>query len=75
MEAVIGDALSALLAADYPPDRLTIVAIDDRSTDNTGLIVDAFAGGIASPVGLITFVLASGLAFGALTSRPLRHAA
>jgi len=41
----------------------------------SSLIVDAFAGGIASPVGLITFVLASGLAFGALTSRPLRHAA
>jgi len=41
----------------------------------SSLLVDAFAGGIASPVGVITFVLASGLAFGALTSRPLRHAA
>ncbi|HEY8131253.1 MAG TPA: hypothetical protein VII12_05130 [Thermoanaerobaculia bacterium] len=40
----------------------------------SSLIVDAFAGGIASPVGLITFVLASGLAFGAITSGPLRRA-
>jgi cellulose synthase/poly-beta-1,6-N-acetylglucosamine synthase-like glycosyltransferase len=42
-EAVIGDALSALLASDYPSDRLTIVPINDRSTDNTALIVDTFA--------------------------------
>jgi cellulose synthase/poly-beta-1,6-N-acetylglucosamine synthase-like glycosyltransferase len=42
-EAVIGDALSALLATDYPAERLTIVPIDDRSTDNTAFIVDAFA--------------------------------
>lgn len=42
-EAVIGDALSALLAADYPADRLTIVPINDKSTDATGAIVDAFA--------------------------------
>jgi hypothetical protein len=40
----------------------------------SSLIVDAFAGGIASPVGLITFVLASGLGFGAITSGPLRRA-
>src|SRR5712691_2434296 len=33
----------------------------------SSLIVDTFAGGIASPVGVITFVLASGLAFGAFT--------
>jgi hypothetical protein len=40
----------------------------------SSLIVDAFASGIASPVGVITFVLASGLAFGAFTSGPLRRA-
>ncbi len=40
----------------------------------SSLIVDTFAGGIASPVGVITFVLASGLAFGAFTSGPLRRA-
>ena len=42
-EAVIGDALDALLTADYPADRLTIVPIDDKSTDGTGAIIDVFA--------------------------------
>ena len=40
----------------------------------SSLLVEV-VGGIRSPVGLITFVIASGLAFGAFTSRPLlaRH--
>jgi len=42
-EAVIGDALRALLAVDYPEDRITIVPINDKSTDRTAAIVDAFA--------------------------------
>jgi cellulose synthase/poly-beta-1,6-N-acetylglucosamine synthase-like glycosyltransferase len=40
--AVIAQTLSALLQADYPPDRLTIVPIDDASTDDSGSIIDEF---------------------------------
>ena len=43
-EKVIGHMLDALLAADYPRDRLTIIPIDDRSTDRTGAILDDYAG-------------------------------
>jgi hypothetical protein len=35
------------------------------------LLVDAVLGGIASPAGLITFVVMSGIVFGAVTSWPL----
>ena len=42
-QAVIGSSLEALLAADYPPDRLTILPLNDRSADATGDIVDAYA--------------------------------
>ena len=42
-EAVIGSSLEALLAADYPSDRLTIVPLDDRSTDRTADIIGAYA--------------------------------
>lgn len=38
-EAVIGGCLEALAAVDYPPHRLKIVPIDDRSTDNTAEII------------------------------------
>ncbi|MFN2324290.1 MAG: glycosyltransferase family 2 protein [Gemmatimonadales bacterium] len=41
---VIGGMLDALLAQDYPADRLRIVPINDRSTDRTGEIVDDYAG-------------------------------
>ena len=38
------------------------------------LLVDAVIGrGLSSPVGLLTFLLASGCCYGALTSRPLRR--
>ena len=41
-EAVIGSSLEALLSADYPRDRLTILPLNDRSTDATRDIVDAY---------------------------------
>ncbi len=39
-EAVIADCIDALLQTDYPADRLKIVVVNDRSSDNTRLIVD-----------------------------------
>ena len=42
-EKVIGHMLDALLAADYPPDRLLVVPINDRSTDRTAQVVDDYA--------------------------------
>ncbi|HTJ94424.1 MAG TPA: glycosyltransferase family 2 protein [Pararobbsia sp.] len=40
-EAVVADCLRALLRTTYPHDRLTIVPVNDRSTDRTREIVDA----------------------------------
>ncbi|HEX8300002.1 MAG TPA: glycosyltransferase [Rubricoccaceae bacterium] len=40
-EACIGRCLDALLAQDYPADRLEIVVADDGSTDRTGAIVQS----------------------------------
>lgn len=42
-EQVIRGSLDALIAADYPHDRLTIIPIDDRSTDSTGDILLEYA--------------------------------
>ncbi|MBV6520067.1 MAG: Beta-monoglucosyldiacylglycerol synthase [Gemmatimonadaceae bacterium] len=42
-EQVVAGSLEALLAADYPHDRLTITPIDDRSTDTTGDILRSYA--------------------------------
>lgn len=42
-ERVIGGMLDNLLAADYPPERLVIVPINDRSTDGTRAILDQYA--------------------------------
>ena len=42
-ERVIAGSLDALLAVDYPHDRLTIVPIDDRSKDRTGAILRDYA--------------------------------
>jgi cellulose synthase/poly-beta-1,6-N-acetylglucosamine synthase-like glycosyltransferase len=42
-EKVIAGSLDALVANDYPHDRLTIIPIDDRSTDSTGEILRDFA--------------------------------
>lgn len=41
-EAVIGGALRALLEVDYPPDRLIIMPVNDRSTDRTREIIDEY---------------------------------
>ena len=42
-EAVIADILKALLEVDYPADRLTIMPVNDRSTDRTREIIDDIA--------------------------------
>ncbi len=42
-EAHIGDCLSSLLNQDYPKDKITIVVVDDQSTDNTSTIVQNYA--------------------------------
>ncbi len=39
-EAVIADAIQALLEVDYPEDKLTIIPVNDRSTDRTREIID-----------------------------------
>jgi cellulose synthase/poly-beta-1,6-N-acetylglucosamine synthase-like glycosyltransferase len=39
-EKVIASNLQALLASDYPPERIRIVVVNDRSTDGTRRIVD-----------------------------------
>lgn len=42
-QAVAADVLRALVECDYDRQRLQIIAIDDRSTDQTGAIIDEFA--------------------------------
>ena len=42
-EQVLGEALEALLAVDYPHESLTIMPIDDRSSDGTRAIVNVYA--------------------------------
>ncbi|WP_296228144.1 glycosyltransferase family 2 protein [Ralstonia sp. UBA689] len=41
-EAVIAGSLACLLRADYPADRLTIMPVNDRSSDLTREIIDEF---------------------------------
>ncbi|MGH9646360.1 MAG: glycosyltransferase [Bryobacteraceae bacterium] len=41
-EAVVADIMKALLEVDYPQDRLTIIPVNDRSTDRTREIIDSF---------------------------------
>ncbi|HLY99667.1 MAG TPA: glycosyltransferase family 2 protein [Candidatus Angelobacter sp.] len=50
-EAVVSDILSALLEVDYPADKLSIVPVNDRSTDRTREIIDSF---VAKNPGRIT---------------------
>ncbi|PVY70461.1 cellulose synthase/poly-beta-1,6-N-acetylglucosamine synthase-like glycosyltransferase [Cupriavidus alkaliphilus] len=50
-EAVIAGSLACLLRADYPEDRLTIMPVNDRSTDRTRDIIDAI---VAQHPGRIT---------------------
>ena len=42
-EATIGPCLDALLAQDYPADRLEIVVADDHSADGTAAVVGRYA--------------------------------
>lgn len=42
-EAVVADILKALMEVDYPADRLTVIPVNDRSTDRTREIIDAMA--------------------------------
>ncbi|HEX2560225.1 glycosyltransferase family 2 protein [Phenylobacterium sp.] len=42
-ERVIAGCLEHLLALDYPADKLTILVVNDRSSDGTAAIVDDFA--------------------------------
>ncbi len=42
-EPVMAEILGALMDVDYPQGKLTIIPINDRSTDKTGEIVDDFA--------------------------------
>jgi cellulose synthase/poly-beta-1,6-N-acetylglucosamine synthase-like glycosyltransferase len=42
-EKVVAHILTALMAASYPADRLVVVAVNDRSSDGTGGIIDRFA--------------------------------
>jgi cellulose synthase/poly-beta-1,6-N-acetylglucosamine synthase-like glycosyltransferase len=42
-EAVVADIMKALLEADYPREKMTIIPVNDRSTDRTREIIDAFA--------------------------------
>jgi glycosyltransferase involved in cell wall biosynthesis len=38
-ERVIGGCLEALLAQDYPEDRIEVIAVDNRSTDRTAAVM------------------------------------
>jgi cellulose synthase/poly-beta-1,6-N-acetylglucosamine synthase-like glycosyltransferase len=49
-EANLRHLLPALLAQDYPKDRLQILVVDDRSTDGTAEIVQASGGGVVELV-------------------------
>jgi cellulose synthase/poly-beta-1,6-N-acetylglucosamine synthase-like glycosyltransferase len=42
-ETVVADALRALVQADYPADRIKIVPVNDRSTDNTFAVIEQVA--------------------------------
>lgn len=42
-EDVASDVLDALANSDYDADRLEVLAVDDRSTDGTGGVIDDFA--------------------------------
>ena len=43
-ETTVGGTVESLLALDYPTDRLSIILVNDGSTDNTRAIMDTFAG-------------------------------
>ncbi|RYX93677.1 MAG: glycosyltransferase family 2 protein [Comamonadaceae bacterium] len=41
-EKVIAGCMDALLNTDYPPDRLKIIPVNDRSSDGTSAIIDRY---------------------------------
>ena len=41
-EKVIAGCIEALLATDYPADRVKIIPVNDRSADGTGEIIDSY---------------------------------
>ena len=41
-EKVIAGCIEALLNTDYPPERLKIIPVNDRSKDATGAIIDSY---------------------------------
>lgn len=43
-EGTIAQTTSSLLALDYPADKLSVVLVNDGSTDGTRAVMDAFAG-------------------------------
>lgn len=52
-EMVVAHAIDALLAGDYPRERMTIIPLNDRSTDRTAEILDnysAFYPGLIRPI-------------------------
>lgn len=51
---VIRDSLDALLSADYPHNRMVIVPVDDRSTDDTRAIIAEYAA--AHPERVVPFL-------------------
>jgi 1,2-diacylglycerol 3-beta-glucosyltransferase len=42
-ELVVDGMVAALLALDYPPEAMTVVVVDDASTDGTGARLDAWS--------------------------------
>ena len=42
-EAVVADIIKALLETDYPQEKLSIIPVNDRSTDRTREIIDSYA--------------------------------
>jgi len=71
--SILGASQAVVLRRQSPGIRrwigTTAMALAVAFTTSSLLV--EFLGGLRSPVGLITFVIASGLAFGAFTSRPL----
>jgi hyaluronan synthase len=54
-QAAIASSLRSLLACDYPAERLEIVAVNDGSTDDTLLELEAVAAGAGGRVQVIDF--------------------